>query len=325
MLVAALFGISPIGWLGLNVSAYDGCSVTDEVRATTCRLLDGQTSEGTLDATTGSATYRLDVFAPDASLDLIARAEGGGATVTVLDWHDSPIGESALTSEKPEAHLTASLPLPGTYGVRIVADDPSSAPSYRLGASLKYQGVAWQPFWPVALATGDGPLTGERQIARTPRGGTPEGGVAVARALGTPPEGEVGDFTLVTDVQFERVLGPSALTIRFRYEPEAGGGTGYLLYVDPFGGTATLDSFDEGRRRPIVDKMPLAVLPTEATTNRLVLHAEGPSIRVSLDGQTVLEATDDKFSGGLIAVGAVTWSDPVAVTFDHIQVTTPPR
>jgi hypothetical protein len=46
-------------------------------------------------------------------------------------------------------------------------------------------------------------------------------------------------------------------------------------------------------------------------------------MRVSLDGQTVLEATDTRYPRGLIAVGTVTWSDPVAVTFDHIQVTTP--
>jgi hypothetical protein len=149
--------------------------------------------------------------------------------------------------------------------------------------------------------------------------------VAVARALRSPPEGEVDDFTMVADVQFEQILGPSALTVRFRYEPEAGGGTGYLLSVDPFGGTATLDSFDEGQRKPIVGHAPLPVMPTPDGPNRLIVKAEGASIQVTLDGQPVLSATDERFPRGLIVVGAVTWSDPVAVTFDHIQVTAPPR
>jgi hypothetical protein len=147
--------------------------------------------------------------------------------------------------------------------------------------------------------------------------------VAVARALRAPPEGEVGDFTLVADVQFEKIVGPSALTIRFRYEPEAGGGTGYVLSLDPFGGTATLDSFDEGQRKTIVNHVQMPVVPNEQRPSRLVLRAAGPTLNVTLDGQPVLEASDARYARGLIAVGVVTWSDPVAVTFDHIQVTVP--
>jgi hypothetical protein len=219
--------------------------------------------------------------------------------------------------------LTAAVPLAGVYGLRIEGDVPDGGSRYAVGASVSYPEMAWQPVWPLALAGGDGALTGERQVLRTPRGGTPEGGVAVARALRAPPEGEVGDFTMVADVQFEQVVGPSALTVRFRYEPEAGGGTGYVLSIDPFGGTAALDSFDEGQRKPIVGHVPLAVVPDEQGPRRLILQATGPKINVALDGQTVLETTDTRYPRGLIAVGVVTWSDPVAVSFDHIQVTVP--
>ena len=62
-------------------------------------------------------------------------------------------------------------------------------------------------------------------------------------------------------------------------------------------------------------------MPTAEWPNRLVLTADGPAIRVTLDGQPLIETTDARFGKGLIAVGAVTWSDPMAVTFDHIQVT----
>ena len=151
--------------------------------------------------------------------------------------------------------------------------------------------------------------------------------MAASRALGAPPEGVFADFTMVADVQFEQIVGPSALTVRFRYEPEAGGGTGYILSLDPFGGTATLDSFEEGQRQTIVGDAPLPVVPTsEGAESAGRSRPTGPAIRATLDGQTDPRSDGQLDSRrGLIAVGAVTWSDPVAVTFDHIQVTTPPR
>jgi hypothetical protein len=325
MVLAAVLATVPVEWVSLHVVASDACTLTDDIRATTCRLRDGVAAEGALDPVGGSATYRVDVFSEDATLDLVLNADSGGKHLSVLDWRGAALGEATQSANAPDLRLSARLPLPGTYGVRVSTDSPSGPSPYRLKSVVTYAGLPAQPLWPLALSTGDGSLAGERQIARTPRGGTPTGGVAVARALRAPPEGEVGDFTMAADVQFEQILGPSALTVRFRYEPEAGGGTGYLLSLDPFGGTATLDSFDEGQRRPIVGHVPLSVTPTESAPNRLIVQADGPSIRVTLDGQPVLEARDDRYPRGLIVVGAVTWSDPVAVTFDHIQVTAPPR
>jgi hypothetical protein len=65
------------------------------------------------------------------------------------------------------------------------------------------------------------------------------------------------------------------------------------------------------------------MMPTSEQPNRLILRASGPQITASLDGQSILDVTDSKYPAGLITVGVVTWSDPVAVTFDHLQVTTP--
>jgi hypothetical protein len=325
VLLAACVATVSTGWNGARVVASDGCSLTDEVRATTCRLVDGETTEGTLDAAGGSATYRVDVLASDTTLELALAVAQGGIRLRLLDWRGAELGEAARGEAAQEAHLSARLDLPGAYGVRIDGDASATSAPYRLAATIRYPGLAGRPVWPPALLDVEAALAGERQVMRTPRGGTPEGGVAVARALGAPPDGDVGDFTLVADVQFEKIAGPSACTVRFRYEPEAGGGTGYVFSLDPFGGTASLDSFEEGQRRPIVAHRALPAMPTSDAPNRLVLRAEGPSIQATLDGQTVLEATDARYPRGLIAVGAVTWSDPVAVTFDHVQVTTPPR
>jgi hypothetical protein len=324
VLLATFLATVPLDMVSLpTVVASDACSTGDDVRATTCRLVDGVPAEGTLGETSTQATYRLDVFAPDASLDLVLAGQDGSARAAVLNWRGETVGEAVLGEGAAETRLHATLALPGAYAVRVSSDAPAGNWPYRLTATVGYPGAAAQPVWPAALAANDGPVTGERQLLRTPRGGTPAGGVAVARALRAPPEGEVGDFTLVADVQFEQILGPSALTVRFRYEPEAGGGTGYVLSINPFGGTATLDSFDEGQRKPVVAHAQLPVELTGERARRLVLQANGPSIRVSLDGQAVLEATDARYPRGLIAVGTVTWSDPVAVTFDHLQVSVP--
>lgn len=324
VVLAALLSTVPLDRISVPVVAFDGCTVADEVRGTTCRLLSGATVEGVLDAPGASATYRVDVFAPDTTLDLVLAAKGG-TRLSVLDWRGSPLGATMGSDDAPAVELSAKLPLPGAYGVRVTSDAPAESPGYRLTASVTYATAAAQPIWPAIFKTGDGPFGNERQVVRVPRGGTPAAGVAASRILSAPPDGIFADFTMVADVRFEKIVGPSALTVRFRYEPEAGGGTGYILSVDPFGGTVTLDGFEEGQRRSIVGHAPLAILPTSEGANRLVLTADGPAIRATLDGRTIVEASDGRFSQGLVAVGAVTWSDPVAVTFEHIQVTTPPR
>jgi hypothetical protein len=230
-------------------------------------------------------------------------------------------GEAAC----PDTRLRTTLPLPGVYGVRVHGDAPPDSAGYRLTARIEPPIGDARLVWPPPFVPGAGPLRDERQEIRTPRMGTPTTPSVFARVLGAPPEAIVSDFTLVADIQFEKIVGPSAFTVRFRFEPEAGGGSGYLLTVNPFGGTASLDEFEEGQRRPLVEDLPLPLMPTPDGPNRLVLTAEGPSIRATLDGQTLLEANDASFTNGLIAVGAVSWTDPVGVTFDHIQVTAPPR
>jgi hypothetical protein len=325
VVLATFLATVPVEWFSLDADASDACTTSDEIRAMTCRLLDGQTEplRGQLDGPGATATYRLDVLGPGATVSVTLASEDDTVNASLLDWRGTVLGQTHPGPEAATSVLSATVPLPGVYGLRIEGDVPEGGARYAVGATVSYPESTWQPFWPQALVDGDGAMTGERQVVRTPRGGTPEGGVAVARALRGPPEGEVGDFTLVADVQFEQIVGPSALTIRFRYEPEAGGGTGYVLSIDPFGGTATLDGFDEGQRKAIVGHVPLPVVPDEQGPRRLVLQAVGPKITVSLDGQTVLESSDGRYPRGLVAVGAVTWSDPVAVTFDHIQVAVP--
>jgi hypothetical protein len=324
-LLAVILASVATDWPNRPTAAAEACTMRDEVGASTCRLVDGQTVEGMLEQPRGSATYRVDALAPDATLELVLAGRGGSTVVTVLDWHGRALGEALRADAAPDVRLSVKLPLPGVYGVRVRGDAPPESPGFRLSTSLSYPDAAMRPVWPPALAGPDGALVGERRLIRTPRGGTPAAGLALATFLGTPPEAAVDDFTLVADVQFEKIVGPAAATVRFRYEPEAGGGTGYLLSLNPFAGTVSLDTFDEGQRRSIVDDLPLPDALTGDGPNRLVLTADGAAIRATLDGLPIVETADARYTKGLIAIGAVTWSDPVAVTFDHIQVASPSR
>ena len=325
-LVAMVLATLPPGWQDVGAVAADTCSRVGELRATTCRLISGQAVEDGLASAVEPTVYRVEVLTSDTKLDLTLTGTSETATsdltMAVLNWRGEELA-SATGGPSPEAHLSTSLPLPGTYGVRLTSADPTSTISYRLLATIEAADPTPRIVWPPSLTSEAGSLVGERQVIRTPRGGTPEGGVALARALGAPPAAEVSDFTLVADVDFGHIVGPSALTVRFRYEPEAGGGSGYLFLLDPFAGEAYLDSFEEGQRHSVVPRtrMPLDMMPS--TPRRLVLRASGSEIVATLDGQELLRATDGHYARGLVAVGAVTWSEPVVATFDHLLVLTP--
>ena len=170
--------------------------------------------------------------------------------------------------------------------MRLTGDDPSAPVAFHLDATIDNAGTLPTVIWPATREADS--LASERQVIRTPRGGTPGGGVAIARALGAPPEAELSDFTLVSDVHFEQISGPSALTVRFRYAIEAGGGSGYLLTLDAFAGEAYLDTFDEGIRRPLAAHTRLPVELGDAAPRRLTLQAAGPDITAALDGQEIL-------------------------------------
>lgn len=327
LVLAALLATCPLEQVGVSavVAHAQECSIADLIQSTTCRLRDGETVERTLDAQTGSATYRVDTITSDVTLDLVLMATGGSTRLAVLDWRGKTLGAAIHEDGASETRLRTKLPLAGAYGVVVNGDASADSQDFKLIAQFEPPSPERVLFWPPPFVPDAGPLRDERQVVRTPRVGTPTTPSVHGRALGAPPDGMLNDFTFVADVQFERIAGPSALTVRFRYEPEAGGGTGYLLTLDPFVGTVSLDSFEEGLRRTIAGDQPIPIVPTPEAPNRLVLVAEGPLIRATLDGQPLLEATDSRYTRGLVVVGAVTWSDPVAVTFDHIQVTTPPR
>jgi len=164
-----------------------------------------------------------------------------------------------------------------------------------------------------------------KYTVQTRQSGTPEGGVAVARVLILDSEAEADDFTLVADARIERATGSAAIQVRFRYRPEAGGGTGYILTVEPFEGRARLIDFDEGRQQPITGWVARPSLQANFDTFRLMIHAVGPLIVVRVNSEELFQIEDARYAAGVLTVGVVTFSAPVAASFDNVIVTAPSR
>jgi hypothetical protein len=74
----------------------------------------------------------VDVFSPDAALELVLAAKGGSSQVSVLDWRGNSLGTAVRADDASEVRLTAKLPLPGAYGVRVSGDALTENPGYHL-------------------------------------------------------------------------------------------------------------------------------------------------------------------------------------------------
>jgi hypothetical protein len=248
-----------------------------------------------------------------------------GTRPRLLGWGARTLAEVAVTDGGP-VYLEAELREAGAYVVEVAAGADASETPYTLSLDLVYAGrvpLAVALALPTVESNAPGGAAEGRYPLRTPRGGSPDAGLAVARGLRTSPETDLTDFALVADIRFDQADGPAAATVRFRYQPEAGGGTGYLLSVDPFSGEVSLSTFDEGQRRLLAPPRMHPLAKVERGSMRLAIRATGPDLSVSIDGQEILSLADDRYTSGQVALGVVTWSGPVTATFDNVLVTVP--
>jgi hypothetical protein len=316
------------------LAATAACDEPNDTVGQACPLSGDGAAVGTLSGPEDVDTYRFTALASGARARIELAEAPPGYRARLVDWRGRTVAEAIQLDGPDPGTGEVEVPAPGAYYLLVDLPAPGQVEPgrpYRVGLQMTYRQAP--PRMVLDLpATGEGPATGaaDRPDAdsagyslATPRGGSPSTGVAVSRGLRMPDGGELGDFTLAADVRFERANGPAAFTARFRYQAEAGGGTGYLLSVDPFASQVRLSAFDSGRRR---DLKPWAVHPAAgagSATMRLVIRAIGPDLAIHLDGQEVVRVADDRYGSGLVALGAVTWSEPIAVTFENILVTTP--
>jgi hypothetical protein len=300
-------------------------SACDRSPSRPCPLAPGETA-GAPFADAGEAhAYRFFSLDRGARVRLELAGAPPGTRLVLRGWGERTLADTTSPDAQP-AVIETELPAAGGYVAEVVAGGATGDAPYGLALSVLYAG---EPPRALALAPtaveSSAPAGGAegRFAFRTPRGGSPTAGLALARGVRTVPETELADFALVADVRFEQADGPAAATVRFRYQPEAGGGTGYLASVDPFSGEVGLDTFDEGQRTQIVAPTMHPLAKAGTGTLRLSVRANGPRLSIAIDGQDVLSVEDARFERGSIVLGVVTWSGPVAATFDNVLLTVP--
>ncbi|MDP8922137.1 MAG: hypothetical protein M3O34_04585, partial [Chloroflexota bacterium] len=270
--------------------------------------------------------YRF--FALDARARVRLELTGApvGTRLRLLGCGARSVAEAIAVDERPVL-LDVQPREAGAYVVEVAAGEETAEGPYHLALDLAYPGpepraVTLAP--PTVESNAPGGETDARYTLRTARGRAPDAGLALARGLRTSPETDLADFALVTDVRFDQADGPAAATVRFRYQPEVGGGTGYLVSVDPFSGEVSVSTFEEGRRTLLAPPTMHPLARVEWGSMRLAVRATGPSLSVSIDGQEIVSLVDERYASGLVALGVVTRSGPVTATFDNVLVTVPP-
>jgi hypothetical protein len=309
------------------------CRAVDDEYALACDLTDG-TARGSLQRPEDVDAYRLVVLDFGSTVRIQLTEVPSGLRARLLDWQHRFVTE-VLGPTGSEAE--AALDEPGVY--YLLVDAPQLEPStdeqaYQIQVTTTY--AAPPPRVVIAAASpnrrsaevppqsaGASSVAGGRYRVSGPRGGSPELGVAFERLLSPSAGPGISDFTFVADARFEQPVSDAAITVRFRYTPEAGGGGGYFLAVKPFLGQFRVSTFEEGRREGVVPwtAHPAARGGTEPM--RIVIRAVGPTITVHLNGEQVIQIDDDRYTDGLISIGTVTWSEAVTVTFDNVLVTAP--
>ena len=269
--------------------------------------------------------YRVFVLDTGARVRLELADVPAGTRLRLLGWGARPLGE-ATAADGGSVRLDVEPREAGAYVVEVEAGEEISENPYALALDLAYAGPvprAVTLVHPSVESNAPGGAVEGRYTLQTVRGGSPSAGLTLARGLRTSPEIDLADFTLVTDVRFDQADGPAAATVRFRYQPEAGGGTGYLVSVDPFSGEVSFEAFDEAQRRRLAPPTMHPLAKVERGSMRLAIRAVGPTMTVSIDGQEILSVADERFASGLVALGVVTWSGPVTATFENVLVTVP--
>jgi hypothetical protein len=334
---AALALIVVFGILAFIVSpltaSQPSCRAAGEDYALACDLIDGA-ARGSLQGPDDVDAYRLVVLDFRSTVRVQLTEAPNGLRVRLLDWQHrvvtevlGPAGSEAEAAlDEPgvyyvlvDASVSESSTDEQTYGVQVNATYAAPLPRVVLFPTRGDAGATGGPSLPGGVTS----LANGRYRLSTPRGGTPELGVGASRGLPLTSEATPNDFTFVGDARFERTVQKAAITVRFRYTPEAGGGGAYVLQVDPFLGQFRLSTSEEGRQETVAPwtAHPAARGGTEPM--RIVVRAVGPTITVRLNGEQVVQVDDDQYTNGLIVVGTVTWSEAVNATFDNILVTTP--
>jgi hypothetical protein len=326
LLAALVLGATLVGPPGSAVVARgeDVCEPNNTFQ-NACYLGPEADALGFISAPNDVDAYRIEVldFETDVHIELIERPLP--YRVELTNWQ----GDAIASSMDGVVDLTVSMP--GIY--YIFVDSPTGAASdaqpYRIERRLAYPGSSIpQILYAGAFAAGadegdidsdevaDRFATGGKIIIRMKQGGTPED-PTVAQLFGTRTT--LTDFTMTVDSRNESG-GNAGHQVLFRVADDE---NYYYVTVDTLDSQVAFGKQVDGEVNPISGWRATDAIDLSGNVNRTTIRAAGDEVRVYVNDQLIIRATDPTFKSGVFGFGAIAWGDPPTVSFDNILITTP--
>ena len=308
----------------------DVCPEPNNEFQNACNLGTGSDALGFISAPDDNDVYRIVAQDSDARVRVELSDRPFPYRLVLANWN----GETMAVSEAGGA-LDATLGPPGTYYVSV--DSPTGQSSdgqpYRIGVGFTYpsasvprvvRGAEFREAEADGVVastdTADHVRSGGRYTiamkvpgtAQEPRAATTGQGIDRAR---------LADFAMVVDVRIT-AGDRGGYGVYFR---RLGPDDYYSLTIDARNGQAILSKRVGGQYAPITQWTRSPAINTSGGVNRTTIQAIGSEIRIHVNGQQVIQASDsDLLSAGDITYGVITWGEPTTTNFDNLLVTAPP-
>jgi hypothetical protein len=333
LLAVVLGGSAPAG-PGLLVHAaparqgQDACPEPNNDFQTACFI--ASSAQGVLQSADDVDAYRFEALDHGTHVQIALLDPPGPYRLNLADWTGAIVASSSL--QEGSEVIDALVGPPGSYYVFVDSKTGEvSAEPYRLLYQPTYDGAPPQLLFSREFGSGGDtsyPSTAEADF----QGGG--GKVTIVMKVGGTPERPreadvtlgpaVADFTLAVDsrlVNAETSV-DAVYVVGFRATDD---GTSYRLLIDVHQPAARLQFVRGGTISNLSEWVVSGAIDTQGGVNRTVIRAVGPSIRVGMNGQTLLEASGPSAQGGRFKLGLITESEPPIVSFDNVLVTTPGR
>ena len=138
-----------------------------------------------------------------------------------------------------------------------------------------------------------------------------------------PGNTDMQDFQLDFDARMTiNAAKRGGFTVNFRWTND---GNTYELYFDTVNGggpgAARLAKWEKGKITELTPWTNSPAIRTGGQPNHVTIRALGKALTVEINGEPLLGAQDESFSGGDIALGAFSWDQPTEARFDNVIAT----
>lgn len=337
LVLALLLGASQSGQPGRTVYAapaqqgQDACPEPNNDFQSACYVASGGQSSGVLQSPDDVDAFRYETLDYDTHVQLALLEPPGPYRLNLADWNGRIIASSSM--QEGSEVIDALVGPPGSYYVFVDSKTGEVSPEpYRLVYQPTYQGSPPQLLYSHEFRMGaedsvhpptedaDFMGSGGKVTVIMKVGGTPEEPREASVMLGPA----VADFTLAVDARIANAetAVDAVYFIGFRAIDD---GSAYRLAVDMHRAAARLQLVERGATTNLTEWVASSAIDMQGGVNRTVIRAVGPAIRVTMNGQPLLEATGPSVQSGRFALGIITQGEPPIVSYDNVLVTTPGR